>query len=248
MDVNSKNEVFSPSVLRAEPNGKVHLFPIRSKRGYWSAAAIAIGPKDEVFMLSRELSGVSVNDPKSREILNFGELGSGDGQLKQPSDIDLDKSGNIYIADTENNRIVLFSPDGKFITNIGAGKLEKPVVVEVDINGNIYVVEQNKPGVKKITKNGDAYGEQVLLVETKAQPQDITSDANGRIYLCQNALPGLMLVDSEGKEISSLSEWKGVGLVGLSGLVPDRTGSLVCGTGERGGFLRIPIHELIPKQ
>jgi hypothetical protein len=248
IDVNSKNEVFSPSVLRAEPNGKVHLFPIRSKRGYWSAAAIAIGAKDEVYLLSREISGVSVNDTKSREILNFGELGSGDGQLKSPSDIDLDKSGNVYVADTENNRIVLFSPEGKFIANIAAGKLEKPILVEVDINGNIYTVEQNKSGIKKITKNGEVYGDPTLFVETKAQPQDITSDANGRIYFCQNALPGLMVVDSGGKEISSLSEWKGIGLVGLSGLVPDRTGSLVCGTGERGGFIRIPIQELIPKQ
>jgi len=79
----------------------------------------------------------------------MGSKGNGDGQLEQVKDIDLDKDGNIYAADSGNNRIAIFALDGKFIANAGAGKIEKPLLVEVDTAGNIYVIQQGKPDCSK---------------------------------------------------------------------------------------------------
>jgi len=251
LDVDSRNNLYyrtEGSIQRIEPNGTVRLVPTRSSRGFWPAVSVAVGPKDELFLLSREYGAVEVMGQDSREIRRFGEKGSGDGQLAMPSDIDLDRAGNAYIADTENNRIAVFGPDGKFIRNVGAGKIEKPVAVEVDIHGNLYVIESKKPGLKKLAKEGDAYRDPVLLIETKSQPSDVTSDGSGRIFVSQNADPGLLILDADGKTLATLDKWGEASTREIAGMVADRAGFLACGLGNRGVIVRIPMNEIIKKR
>ena len=45
-----------------------------------------------------------------------GTPGSGDGQLDGPRGIVVDLKGDIYVVDTDNNRIQEFDSNGKFIT------------------------------------------------------------------------------------------------------------------------------------
>ena len=49
----------------------------------------------------------------------WGSEGSGDGQFYSPNGIAVDSSGNVYVADTENQRIQKFTTDGEFITAMG---------------------------------------------------------------------------------------------------------------------------------
>jgi len=246
LGVDSKNNVYTGegNVSRIDPHGGVHPFPTRSWRGAWPPAAVAVGPKDELYILSREHCGVCVIGQDSREILHFAEKGSGDGQLNLPSDIDLDGAGNVYVADTENNRIVVFGSAGKFLRSVGAGKLEKPVALKVDIKGNLYVIESKKAGARKIAKEGDAYGDPVPFAETKVPPSDVASDAAGRIYVSQNAEPGLAVLDADGKPMATLDKWGEASTREITGMAPDRAGCLVCGLGNRGKIIRIPLGEI----
>ena len=43
-------------------------------------------------------------------VTQFGTAGSGNGQFNVPSGLAIDASGNIYVADTGNNRVEIFSP------------------------------------------------------------------------------------------------------------------------------------------
>jgi DNA-binding beta-propeller fold protein YncE len=49
----------------------------------------------------------------------FGSLGSGNGQFSKPGAIALDKEGNVWVADTENNRVEEFSAGGTYILKFG---------------------------------------------------------------------------------------------------------------------------------
>ena len=59
---------------------------------------------------------IHVNDLNGRFIRLLGESR---GILRVPRGVEVDGSGNIYVADTMNNRIQVFSPSGKFLKTIG---------------------------------------------------------------------------------------------------------------------------------
>lgn len=48
-------------------------------------------------------------------LLEWGKFGDKQGEFKTPHGIDLDKYGNVYVADRENNRIQKFDKEGNFL-------------------------------------------------------------------------------------------------------------------------------------
>ncbi len=65
------------------------------------------------------------------------EMGKEDGQFNNPTGIDTDSAGRIYVADRYNNRVQIFSPDGKHLKTI---KIDRPELVCVHKKtGAMYV-------------------------------------------------------------------------------------------------------------
>ncbi len=70
--------------------------------------------------------------------------GGGQNQLNRPADISVDAKGDIYVADTGNNRIAVFKPDGTYLTELS---VKSPLDVEVHpATGAIYVMSQSREG------------------------------------------------------------------------------------------------------
>jgi hypothetical protein len=102
-----------------------------------------------------ELTVYGVNSGQNNIIYNTSMWGLGvyglyeddDQLLNRPHGIDANKKGDVYVADTGNNRIVrLFNPDHelRYITAIGGkgrekGKFLSPRQVALDNMGNIFV-------------------------------------------------------------------------------------------------------------
>ncbi len=53
-------------------------------------------------------------------ILQWGSSGSGDGQFRGMHGIEVDAEGNVYVADTGNNRIQKFTSDGILLIKWGS--------------------------------------------------------------------------------------------------------------------------------
>ena len=51
-------------------------------------------------------------------ILTFGEYGNSAGEFNYPVGITIDKKGNLYITDWENDRLQIFNSEGKFLKTI----------------------------------------------------------------------------------------------------------------------------------
>jgi DNA-binding beta-propeller fold protein YncE len=66
--------------------------------------------------------------------------------LNNPHGVALDASGNLYIADTFNNRVLLEtrSVSGYTQSTIGTG-LNTPQSVAVDGIGNVYIADSGTP-------------------------------------------------------------------------------------------------------
>jgi len=90
----------------------------------------------------------------------FGSQGSGDGQFENPTGIAVDSGGNIYVADTFNDRVQVFKPGGLFWFTFGSvgavnGKFNDPYGIAVDSVGNIYVADTFNDRVQVFKPNGD---------------------------------------------------------------------------------------------
>jgi DNA-binding beta-propeller fold protein YncE len=68
------------------------------------------------------------------------------GDFAMPGGMAVDKEGNLYVADTMNNRIEVFDADGKFISAYGKngdgpGDFARPKGVAIDSDGHIWVAD-----------------------------------------------------------------------------------------------------------
>lgn len=68
------------------------------------------------------------------------------GNFSKPTGLAVDKDGNLYVADTMNDRIEEFDADGQFIREFGKngdgpGEFGRPKGVAIDSDGNIWVAD-----------------------------------------------------------------------------------------------------------
>ncbi|NLL83151.1 MAG: S8 family serine peptidase [Lentisphaerae bacterium] len=87
-------------------------------------------------------------DPVTGEIswqANIGSYGTENGQFDRPAGVSIElETGNIYVADTKNNRIQVFRANGNFIrTIVGSGDFEMwdPQGVAADPDFGIFVAD-----------------------------------------------------------------------------------------------------------
>lgn len=82
-------------------------------------------------------------------LAEWGSRGSGDGQFDLPSGLCTDQEGAIFVADTDNNRIVKLAPDGRHLATWGTfgeadGEFNWPAAVAVARDGSrkLFVVDR----------------------------------------------------------------------------------------------------------
>jgi peptidylglycine monooxygenase len=70
----------------------------------------------------------------------WGKLGTGPGEFSTPHSVWVLPDGRVAVADRENNRVQIFAPEGRFLSELLGP--HKPMSVHGDAEGNIYVTDQ----------------------------------------------------------------------------------------------------------
>jgi len=137
-----------------------------------------------------------------------GTPGSSDGtgtgaSFYHPVGMCIDASGNIYVADEDNNMIRKITPAGVVTTLAGqtsagwvdgapsVAKFNLPCGVAVDASGNVYVADNNNNRIRKITPSGTvstlagsgsaAYADGQGIAASFNQPFSVAIDNSGTL-------------------------------------------------------------------
>jgi DNA-binding beta-propeller fold protein YncE len=73
-----------------------------------SSGDVAIDEHGNVFLSVYAFGEIQVFDATGRFLTSLGEFGSGEGQLRSADTVALDGKGGVYVADSDNRRVVKF--------------------------------------------------------------------------------------------------------------------------------------------
>jgi sugar lactone lactonase YvrE len=150
---------------------------VATKAGLWSPASLAIDPSGNLFIadaFNNRVRKVSTNGVITTVAGNGQDGYSGDGgpataaSLSLPYGVVLDKAGNLFIADSNNNRIRRVDADGVITTLAGDGqadyagdggpataaRLYFPSGLALDAAGSLFISDSYNQRVRKITNAG----------------------------------------------------------------------------------------------
>jgi sugar lactone lactonase YvrE len=108
--------------------------------------------------------------------------------LSGPQGVAVDGSGNLYLADTYNNRVLKETLASGIYTEstISTSSLNSPSAVAVDGSGVLYVLDSGNSRVLKETLVAGAYLESTVSTSSLSWPDGIAVDESGNIYIADS--------------------------------------------------------------
>jgi sugar lactone lactonase YvrE len=188
--------------------------------GLVSPGAMAIDRENrQLYVSDIDLDQVLVYDADSLKLIRkIGTTGHNHelmtpGDFAKPTGLAVDSDGNLYVADTLNNRIEVFDADGKFISTFGKagdgpGYFGRPKGVAIDSDDHIWVADGMQDRVQVFNKEAQlliAFGGHGLLPGQFQGLVGITTDKNNRVFTSE-LFPGRVqqfryVTDSEADQL-----------------------------------------------
>ena len=136
----------------------------------------------------------------SRGVFTFSTLHT--PTLSAPPGVAVDGAGNVYIADTGNNRVLklTLANGGYTESTIGSG-FHRPSGLVVDGGGNVYIADTGNSQVWVEKLSGGAYSA-ALIGSGLDQPRGLAVDAAGNVYIADTGANRLVLENREGEQFT----------------------------------------------
>ena len=123
----------------------------------------------------------------------------GDFSFKGANDMCVTDAGRIYVADTENARILVGTLEGEYVATIGEGTLVSPRGVYVTGNGHVYVADRDAEAVFEFDADGallntykkptsPLYGERTSFLPIKI----VVNEAGIMYIVCESNTNGIV--------------------------------------------------------
>ena len=221
-------------IRRIAVNGTIGVFAGSSTAGFAgdglpAASALFSGPSGLAFDAAGNLYVADTGNQRIRKIAANGVVstvaGSGDqgytndgapalsADLNSPEGVALDAAGNLYIADTQNQRIREVTRDGNIATVAGTGfpgysgdngpaasaTMFLPTDVAVDKTGNLYIADLGSSRIRKVAGGiiTTIAGSDSGTMPTDGQagvsirfngPTGVAVDAAGNVYFTEGSI------------------------------------------------------------
>ncbi len=154
-------------------------------------------------------------------------------QLNNPYGVAVDRDGNLYIADSSNNRIRMVDADTNFISTVAGdgtagfggdgaaadmAQLNSPNGVAVDWDGNLYIADRDNHRIRKVdadtgfistvagngTTGFSGDGAAADAAQLRS-PSDVAVDGDGNLYIADTSNHRIRKVDADTDFISTVA-------------------------------------------
>jgi uncharacterized protein (TIGR03437 family) len=194
--------------------------------GLLNLLSVALDQQGNVYLGQYDSVRKVTRDGIITTIVGNGDYGfAGDGgpallaRVQGPAGLAVDPSGNLYIADSSNNRIRKVTPDGTIRTIAGGGstvkdgiratdfQLNNPTRIALDAAGNLYICDSFGDRVEKMSSaglisilagGGSDYADGVPATTAFIIPEAIALDPAGDIYIVDYFSKGIRKIDTRG--------------------------------------------------
>jgi DNA-binding beta-propeller fold protein YncE len=129
------------------PATPVKVFEGGDALGLRHPSDVLVAPDGRVLVLDGVSNRVVAYDATGKFLNSFGRGGKGEGELDMPLGMAMDAKGRLYITDTRNHRIQIYSSDGAYRSQLalpyekGMHKPDPTDVAVDDKRGLLYVVD-----------------------------------------------------------------------------------------------------------
>lgn len=173
------------------------------------------------------------------------------GPFSEPRGITFDRKNNeVWVADTKNGLIGVFTPDGVPLFTFDAGAAARePVKLAVDPSGRLLVIDSSRSRILRYSYRGEPQGELTLAgIGERPVFGALALDAEGNLHVGDNASGQILVYDtdlklktkfgSRGTEEGQFQSITGIAVDANSIYVADQQALAVQVFDRRGNFQR----------
>jgi sugar lactone lactonase YvrE len=138
---------------------------------------VAFGPNGHVFVSDGYVNQRIVEfTPDGKFVRAFGgKKGQGDGEMAMVHGVAVDAQGRVYASDSDNQRVVVFDAQGRFVKNIAVPGRGGSMVAR---DGTFYISDVNS-GMVAVLKNDQI----VDIIKVEGRPHGLAVDpTTGDVY------------------------------------------------------------------
>jgi uncharacterized protein (TIGR03437 family) len=237
---------------------------LNSPEGVSLDAAGSLVVADTVNQRIRKVSGGVIST-----VLGTGTAGSGPQNtaplatpVRSPGGVCFDLGGNLYVADTLNNRVLQAPPGAPVVTAAGNGaagsqgdggpaptaQLDMPGACAADAAGNLYIADTGNHRIRKVAagggvstvagtgSQGGSGDEGPATAAALSAPRGVAVDGSGNIFIADTGNNRIRMVTADGVihniAGTSVAGFGGDGGAALPALLNAPSGLLVDGSGD----------------
>ena len=177
-----------------------------------------MGNNGRVYVMDGVNNKVKVFNLKGAPLFSFGGTGKGNGKFNFPLGIGVDKSDLVYVADSGNHRVQIFSPDGAYIsqftTETDKEQIKASDPTDVVVNNALkrcYVVDNDNHRIliydlekRVILKTQGTMG---MEKRDFRFPFLLDIDQEGNLYIVEVINTRVKVLDLDGNYLTNIGGW-----------------------------------------
>ncbi len=165
-------------------------------------------------VLERGRGRVTLIPQNEARRLSWGDVGIGPGQFGYPEGMAISEKRDVYVADTGNDRVQVFTLEGRFLRTFGTrgmgdGQFQHPNAIAV-IGERVYVSDRDNDRVQEFDSNGKflrAIGGFGSGPEQMNRPAEVDVADTGELYVADSGNHRILRFGRDGKPDGQFGEY-----------------------------------------